>query len=213
MHPALAPIFSEHTERRSFRRGQALFVEGDRPERVFLVESGWVLISCVSASGRETVLSLTGPQDVLGEVSAVDGKPRSASATALTDLQVLVAPVTTLTRAIQEPGAATALLTLLAGRLRDADRKRIEFATLDTLGRVATRLTELVDRFGRPADGGHIVDLPLSQDQLASWCAASREATVKALSTLRSLDCVSTGRHTVTVHDLTALRRYAGVQR
>jgi CRP-like cAMP-binding protein len=213
MDDALAAAVREQAETRRFQRGQALFVEGDRAERVFLIEEGWALVSCVSSSGRETVLSLAGPGDLLGDVSAVDGRPRSASATALTGLRAAVAPAAALTRAAREPELAAQLLGLLAGRLREADRKRIEFATLDTLGRVSTRLVELVDRFGRPDGDGYVVEMPLSQEQLASWCAASREATVKALATLRSLGTVTTGRRTVVVRDLAALRHHAGMYR
>ena len=59
-----------------------------------------------------------------------------------------------------------------------------------------------------PAEGIE-VELPLSQEQLASWCGASREATVKALAALRTLGCVSTGRRSVVIHDAEALRRHA----
>ena len=79
----------------------------------------------------------------------------------------------------------------------------------DALGRVAWRLHELAERFGEGTPEGIEVELPLSQEQLASWCGASREATVKALAALRTLGCVSTGRRSVVIHDAEALRRHA----
>ena len=85
--------------------------------------------------------------------------------------------------------------------MREADRRRLEFSTLDTLARVATRLLELTERFGEPVAGGICVELPLVQEDLARWCGASRESTVKALRTLRDLGVVTTARRTVTVHD------------
>jgi CRP/FNR family cyclic AMP-dependent transcriptional regulator len=81
---------------------------------------------------------------------------------------------------------------------------------LETLGRVAWRVLELGEQFGRDGEDGLVVELPLSQEQLASWCGASREATVKALAALRTLGCVTTGRRTVTILDADALRRHAG---
>ena len=92
---------------------------------------------------------------------------------------------------------------------RLADRKRLEFSALDTLGRVAWRLLELSERFGHQTDDGIAVELPLSQEQLASWCGASREATVKALGTLRSLGTITTARRRVLIGDPEALRRHA----
>lgn len=194
---------------RRFRRGQSLFIEGDLAERVFLIDQGRVLISCTSPEGREIVLGLRGPGDIIGELSALDGEVRSATAVAIAEVEAVVAPASALSRALDEVSAAQELIAVLANRLRDADRKRLEFATLDTLGRVAERLLELADGFGTPRAEGIDVALPLSQEQLASWCGASRESTVKALATLRALNCISTGRQSLVIHDVAALRRHA----
>ncbi|HET6868233.1 MAG TPA: Crp/Fnr family transcriptional regulator [Solirubrobacteraceae bacterium] len=192
-----------------FRRGQAMFTQGDRAERVFVIERGWVLISSMAPGGREIVLGLRGPGDVIGDLSALDGAPRSATALAVGEVDAIVAPSSALTRALSDAGTAMDLLRVLAGRLRDADRKRLEFAALGTLGRVAWRLQELSERFGEQTAEGIEVELPLSQEQLASWCGASREATVKALSTLRTLGCITTGRRSVIIRDVAGLRRHA----
>jgi CRP/FNR family cyclic AMP-dependent transcriptional regulator len=192
-----------------FRRGQTLFTEGDRAERVFLIERGWVLIRCTSPEGREIVLGIRGDGEIIGEMSTLDGEARSATAVAIGDVEATISPGTALTRALQDAAAARGLIRILASRLRDADRTRIQFTTLDTLGRVAERLLELSDRFGQTTDDGISVELPLSQEQLASWCGASRESTVRALSTLRSLNCISTGRQSVVIHDLSALAVHA----
>jgi CRP/FNR family transcriptional regulator, cyclic AMP receptor protein len=195
---------------RTFRRGQVLFTEGDQAARVFLIERGCVLISSMSAEGREIVLGVRGAGDIIGELSALDGEARSATAVAIDDVEAIVAPGVVLTRALEDPVAARELIHVLADRLRDADRKRLQFATLDTLGRVAERLLELSDRFARPTDDGIAIETALSQEQLASWCGASRESTVKALGTLRSLGCITTGRQSLVIRDLEALRRHAG---
>jgi CRP/FNR family cyclic AMP-dependent transcriptional regulator len=205
----LSSALRQDGQLRRFRRGHTLFTEGDRAERVFLIERGWVLISCASPEGREIVLGLRGRGDIIGELSTLDGEPRSATALAVDDVDATVASGATLTRALKDAGAARELIGVLAIRLRDADRKRLEFAVLDTLGRVAARLLELSDGFGQEIGNEISIDLPLSQEQLASWCGASREATVKALATLRSLSCISTGRQSLVIHDIAALRRHA----
>ena len=191
------------------RRGQALFVEGDRAERVFLVQRGWVIVSCVGAGGREVVLGVSGAGDVIGELSSFDQQPRSATAVAVDDVEVVVASASALARALDDLGAAHELIAVLAARMRGDTRKLVEFATLNTLGRIAWRLVELADRFGEPVADGIAVSLPLSQDQLASWCGASREAAVRALRSLRTLGLISTGRHSVIIRDIDALRRQA----
>lgn len=205
----LAGALRREGRRVRFRRGQALFIEGDLADRVFVIERGWVMITSIAPGGREIVLGLRGPGDVIGDLSALDGAPRSATALAAGEVEATVAPGSVLIRALSDAAAAMELLRVLAGRLRDADRKRLEFAALDTLGRVAWRLHELSERFGEESADGIQVELPLSQEQLASWCGASREATVKALAALRALGCISTGRRSLLIRDPEALRRHA----
>jgi CRP/FNR family transcriptional regulator, cyclic AMP receptor protein len=205
----LASALRSEGRRVRFRRGQALFIEGDLADRVFVIERGWVMITSIAPGGREIVLGLRGPSDVIGDLSALDGAPRSATALAVGEVEATVAPRSALTGALTDAATTIELLRLLANRLRDADRKRLEFAALDTLGRVAWRLQELSERFGEHTPDGIEVELPLSQEQLASWCGASREATVKALAALRRLGCISTGRHSVLIRDLEALRRHS----
>ena len=200
--------------RRSYRRGEALFTEGDLSDRVVLVEEGWVKISAATPDGHEVVLGIRGPGQVLGELSVIDGSPRSASAVALEHVEAAIVPASDFARALDNAALAREMLVALSERLRDADRLRVEFGSLDTLARVSRRLIELADGFGEPGvEGGVVVALPLSQEELASWCGASREATAKALRTLRDVDCISTGRRTVTVHDDGALRRHAQLSR
>ena len=102
-----------------------------------------------------------------------------------------------------------ALLRLVTSRLRDADRKRVEFGAFDIAARVAGRLVELADRFGEPVPDGVRIPVPLSQDELAGWVGASREAVAKALRVLRDRGLLTTGRRTMTVLDLDGLRRRA----
>lgn len=192
-----------------FRRGHVLFVEGDRADRVLLIEQGRAMLTCTSDRGRDIVLGVIGPGDIAGELSALDGEPRSATALALDEVEAVVAPASALTRALSDADAARELISVLAARLRDGDRKRLEFAALDTLGRVSWRLLELSDRFGRQTAEGTAVELPVSQEQLASWCGASREATVKALAALRAIGCITTGRRSLVIRDVDALRRHA----
>ena len=98
---------------------------------------------------------------------------------------------------------------MVARRLRYADAQRAEFATLDVSGRLAQRLLELCERFGTPQERGIEIRLPLSQEELASWVGASREAVSKAFLLLRTLNIVETGRRRVTVLDFGALQRQA----
>ena len=100
------------------------------------------------------------------------------------------------------PRVALLLLETLSRRLRDAGRKRVEFAAADTVGRVCSRLVELIERFGVREGDAVAIDLPITQEELAGWCGASREATAHALQTLRELGWVETGRRRLVVRDV-----------
>jgi CRP-like cAMP-binding protein len=152
-----------------------------------------------------------GPGALLGELSAIDGAPRGASVAALEPVEAVVVPVAAFVDFLRShAAAAVVLLQLVAGRLRDSDRKRVEFAAYDIAARVARRLLELAERFGEPDEHGVRITVALSQDELAGWVGASREAVAKALRVLRDRGLVTTGRRTMTVLDLAGLRRRAG---
>ena len=196
--------------RRRFARGAVLFTEGASSEQVMIVLSGRVKISHFTSDGREIILAVRGPGELLGELSAIDQEPRSATALAAEPVEALVLTVEDFQQFVSTtPRAAMVLLTGLVRRLREADRKRIEFAAFDTVGRVALRLLDLADQFGEPAAQGVRITLPLSQQELAGLIGASREAVSKALQQLRKRGWIETQRRGISILDPEALRRRA----
>ncbi|HVE68613.1 MAG TPA: Crp/Fnr family transcriptional regulator [Solirubrobacteraceae bacterium] len=195
---------------REFDRGATVFHQREDSDRVVVVRAGRVKISTVTGEGREVVLAFRGPGDLLGEQSAIDGEPRSATVTALEPVEALVVAASDFRGFLQaHPRAALVLLEMLSRRLRDADRKRVGFAGSDTVGRVAARLVELSAAHGEPGADGLEITLPLSQEELAGWTGASREAVGKALHQMRALGWIRTQRRRIVVLDLEALRSRA----
>ena len=208
LDPEQLEALHEHGVNRRFRKGQAIFHEGGTSDRVVILLEGRVKASTVTEEGKEIILAFRGPGDMLGELSAIDGEPRSATVEAIEPVEALaLAAADFRSFLIAHPDVGLLLLRMLSRRLRDADRKRVEFGAHDTVGRVAARLVELAERYGEPAARGIRVGLPLSQEELASWTGASREAVSKALGTLRKVGWVITERRRITVLDIEALRR------
>jgi CRP-like cAMP-binding protein len=195
---------------RSFPRGTALFHERQAADRVLVVLQGCVKLSCVSDGGKEVVLAIRGPGDLLGELAAIDGEPRSATATALEPVEALSLSAGDFRSFLEaHPRVGLALLRVLTRRLRDADRKRVEFAAEDTMTRVAARIVELSERFGDKVARGLEIDLPISQEELAGWTGCSRDSVVNALQAMRGLGWIETQRRQILVRDIDALRRHA----
>jgi CRP/FNR family cyclic AMP-dependent transcriptional regulator len=169
---------------------------------VLIVRSGQVKVSAVGLDGREVVLDVLGAEEILGELSAIDGQRRSATATTLTPTSVTLIEIERFGTFLSErPAVAVELLRALTERLRGASRRQVEFGTVDGLGRVCGRLVDLMARYGRPGEVGIAINAPLSQQEIGSWSGLSREAVVKALHALRCLGWIETGGRTITVVD------------
>jgi CRP/FNR family cyclic AMP-dependent transcriptional regulator len=195
--------------RRAYGAHVTLFHQGDDAGPVVVLLSGRVKIADTSDGGREAIVAVTGPGDLVGELAVIDDGPRSTTVTTLEPVDVLLVPRSAFSAFLERsPHAALVILRMVAGRLRHADAQQTQFMTHDVVGRLARRLVELCDRFGVHGERGIEIELPFSQEELASWIGASREAVSKAFQLLRSLGIVETGRLRVTVLDYEALRRH-----
>lgn len=196
---------------RQWQRQEFVVRSGDPATSVILLVRGQVKIHGRGGDGAEVVFGLLGPGDLLGEISLTRRAVRSLDATALEPVEGVVVAVRDLRALLQShPAVTLTLLELALDRLRVADSRRVEYATAESLPRVTRRLVELTERFGTArADGAIEVDLPINQEELASWSAASREATARALRTLRELRLIETHRRRLVVHDLERLRTHA----
>ena len=103
------------------------------------------------------------------------------------------------------PQAGLVLLRAIIHRLRAADQRRTDSGSQGTVGRLAKLLVELAEEHGQPTSTGVDIDIPLTQQELASLIAASRESVVRALRSLRWRGLVTTGRRRITIHDLRGL--------
>ena len=191
--------------------GEVLFREGDAAGSAIVILSGLVKIHKRGRDGDELILSLCGPGDLLGEVTAVQGPTRSADAVALEHVEAATVAVADLRALLARyPRLTLVLLDLALRRLRLADQRRLEFASAESLPRVTSRLLELAERFGVAGQDGTLeVAMPISQEELASWAAASRESTARALRTLRDLGLIETHRKRMVVLDADGLRQHA----
>lgn len=197
---------------RHYDSGEALFHQGDDPGALHAVMRGRLKVSAITGDGREALFSLPGPGDLVGEISALAGRQRTATVRALEPVTSLAIPGDALRAAVSgSTRLATFFLEIAADRLQEADLQRLEFAGHDVLGRVARRLNSLVHESGRPVRDGIMLDVVLSQEDLAGWTAASREAVNRALHQLRAVGCLRSERRRMIVTELDALQRYAGV--
>jgi CRP/FNR family cyclic AMP-dependent transcriptional regulator len=207
----VAELRSLGRERR-YGAGVTVFHQDDEAGPVAVLLDGRAKVVSSSADGREVILAVRGPGELIGELAALDDAPRQATVVTLEPVEALVLGRSAFLGLLERrPAMTVAVLRTVAERLRYAHAQQAAYATQDVAGRVAGRVVELADRYGR-AEGGRVeIELPLSQEELASWTGASREAVARALQQLRGLRMVETGRRHITVLDAAALRRLAGL--
>lgn len=215
--PADRAALAEAGTARHYRKGEPLFIAGDAGGFVVLIIAGRVKVTAPAPTGAEAVLSLRGPGDLVGELSALADAPDERVATVVA-LEPVVCRVVRSgdfrTILAEHPAIALGLLRMVAARLRAADRRIVEFGVYDTVRRLARLLADMAEAAGSggsrvgPGEHVHVLRTGLTQDDLAGMVGASRESVARGLATLRSLGLVSTGRGRVDVRDLPGLRTF-----
>ncbi len=196
---------------RAFPRGSVLMYQDEPSDRIVILLEGRVKVTRLEGDGRESLLSIRDPGDVLGELSFVDGQPRIATVTSIEPVRALVTTPDELRRHLERtPRVAVVLLEIVVGRFRESTLKRTQSANIDTLGRLAARVVELAERYGEPDGDAIAVETPLTREDLAAWTGASRAGAAEALRQLRELGWIDTARRKLLVLDIEALRRRAG---
>jgi CRP/FNR family transcriptional regulator, cyclic AMP receptor protein len=164
-------------------RGERLFDEGDVGDRLYVVLDGKIKLTRTSADGRENLISLVGPGEMFGELSLFDPRPRTMSATAVTDVRMAALAHDYLRSWLSgHPDVALHLLAALARRLRRTNEVMSDLVFTDVPGRVAKALLDLAARFGVQQEDGLQVNHDLTQEELAQLVGASRETVNKALA-------------------------------
>lgn len=197
---------------RRYRAGAFILLEGDRDNHVIVVRQGRLRIVHTTDDGTEVLMAVRGPGEFVGELNALAGSdaPRAASAVALDDVTVQsITGADFLEFLEQHPRIAVWLLRQLAARLREASLRHTEAAGYDALHRVARVLVEHAEREGRDVEGGRQLEPGLSQADIAGLVAASPKSVGRALAVLRRRELVTTGRRSILIRDLDALRRFA----
>jgi CRP-like cAMP-binding protein len=194
----------------SIKKGNTLFQEGDAGDRLYIVTEGKIKLSHASGDGRESVLMVLGPGDMFGELSLFDPGPRTATAVAVTDSQVLGLGNTDLNPWLAgRPEVAQKLLQALAHRLRRTNEAMSDLVFADVPGRVAKALLELGEKFGSKTDAGIYVNHDLTQEELAQLVGASRETVNKALADFVSRGWLKLEARSVELLDLERLSKRA----
>ena len=191
-------------------RGERLFSEGEEGDSLYVVLDGKMKLTRAAPDGRENLLSVLGPSDMFGELSLFDPRPRTSTASAVTDATLASLREDALLPWLTEhPQASTHMLRALAQRLRRANDVIADLVFTDVPGRVAKNLLDLADRFGTQEPDGLHVHHDLTQEELAQLVGASRETVNKALADFAARGWLQISARSVLIMDQERLRKRA----
>ena len=163
---------------------EVLFIAGDPGDGCYRVEQGLLKVSMIAPSGAERILAIVGSGGIVGELSTIDGLPRSASVAAVRDSELtFVSRATFQTFAESNPQVYIHLVALLAARLRDTDAVVAAGSFLPLKGRVARALLDLAEAFGQDVGKGRIlIRQKVSQSDVAAMAGIARENVSRILN-------------------------------
>jgi CRP/FNR family transcriptional regulator len=191
-------------------RGEHLFLEGQDGDRLYVVLDGKIKLTRAAADGRENLWSVLGPGEMFGELSLFDPRPRTSTASAVTDATVAALAHDTLRAWLPgRPDVSLHMLQALARRLRRANDVVADLVFTDVPGRVAKNLLDLAERFGEQDRDGLHVHHDLTQEELAQLVGASRETVNKALADFAARGWLQISARSVLILDIDRLRRRA----
>ncbi len=178
--------------RRRMPGGTPVVYKGDPSGAMYLIASGRVKVHQATAGGDEVILNVLGPGDFFGEMSLLDGLPRSADISTLEDTELLLLEGEALRDTIQaQPAVAWTLLRVLTQRVRDQNERAEMLMTRDVAGRVADCLLRLARTHGTPLPGNKTcVNVSITQGDIAALVGATRERVSRALTTFHASDAI-----------------------
>ena len=176
---SLAGLMTSH----DYVKGDSIVKTNDPGDALFVVRSGKVKVSLLGKNGKELILDFLESGDFFGEMSLVDGEPRSADVICMNKCTVLRLDRREFLKAVRSfPTMAINIMTELCVRLRKADSTLGSLALLDVFGRVARFVLEKADEEGEDRDEGLWIPKLPSQQQMANRLGTSRETVSRALS-------------------------------
>jgi len=190
------PLFSELSEdaitslsrlasRRRYPKDTVVFFENEEGDSLFMILEGRIKVTILGDDGREIILTMLGEGDLFGEMALLDNEPRSATAIAVEESELLLLQRNDFQSVIQEhPGISAALIKVLSNRLRRANHQISTLALLDVYGRVARVILDMAREEGRRLKDGRIAFRRATHQEIANRIGTTRETVTRMLKDL-----------------------------
>ncbi|MDX3195562.1 Crp/Fnr family transcriptional regulator [Streptomyces sp. MN03-5084-2B] len=194
----------------TYRPRQIVIRQGEPSHHVMIPQTGALKVVVDTEFGRPVLLALRGPGDILGEMSVFEGRRRSANVQTCTSVQARLVGQGRFTEFLdRHPDVWRALASSLSTRLHWANSRRAEILSCPAPMRVGRVLAEIVQRHGHRAGDGWILDLSLTQAELASLSGVALSTFEKTTQRLHRRGVLRSEYRRIVVDDLAALLRFS----
>ncbi len=195
-----------HAQVARHAEGDQIFAKGDPGSSMMAVLKGRIMISVPSPDGRQVVLSVMHDGEVFGEIALLDGKERTADATAMTDCELLVVPRRSVLALLERrPDLCIGLLIVLCERLRRTNEQVEDLAFLDLEARIAKVLVRLAEENGEGQSRATPAAVKISQRALGELVGGSRESVNKHLQDWKRSGIIMVAKGAIVIRDFEAL--------
>lgn len=199
-----------HASISRYSEGDQIVAKGDPGNSMMAVLKGRVMISSPSLDGRQMVLTTMREGDVFGEIALLDGKDRTADATAMEDCELLVVPRRSLLALLERrPDLCIDLMIVLCERLRRTNEQVEDLAFLDLEARLAKVLVRLAEETGEGTARARPIGIRISQRALGELAGGSRESVNKHLQDWKRAGFIDIEKGAILIRDLAALGSFA----
>lgn len=213
------PLFSELDEdelqqlatvtREQHYKKHTTIVHVDDPgNALYILKNGLVKITIEDQNGYEMILRILYPTDFFGEMSLIDGMPRSATVTTQDASEILTIARDHFLPIIEKfPNILLKMASVLSKRLRKANELIHSLAFFDVYGKVARVLLNLAAERGRETEKGTMIDMRLTQQELADLAGMTRETMARTLREFQQAGCIRVESGVISILALDMLRR------
>jgi CRP-like cAMP-binding protein len=198
---AVLDAIAQRGQGKTYARGDFVFRRGDPGDRLMLIVAGTIKLTIISARAKEVVLQFAGTGEVFGEIAALDGRPRTASAIALEGSEVFIVHSRDLLPLLTTcPQAMLEIVRSLCERARTRV-SLFEDQTLNMRIRIARGLLRLAKQLGRRRKDGIRLELAVSQEELGNYLGLARSNVSRQLGDLKALQIIKSDGGRIVITD------------
>jgi CRP-like cAMP-binding protein len=204
---------SNHKITNLYKKSQTLFHEGNPPFGLFCINEGKIKLSKTSSDGKESIVRIVGPGDVLGHRTLFSEGPYQATATALEDCKVCFIDKKYFLELIKaKPQIANEVIAHLSKEMGAVEERIAHFYTKNVRERLAEVLIEFKEKYGIEEDGKIRLDIKLTREEMASFIGVATETLIRFMTEFKDEGAIEQEGKTIFITDLEKLAELGNLQ-